>query len=73
MKTLLLSLFVLLSVTILADQYCKVVSIGGLTSNQTEDAINKVIREEQDGPGTSILTDIRIDNNLVYLIFTDDK
>lgn len=73
MKKLLLGIGLLLSVTASANQYCKVVSIGGLNRDQKEAAINKVIRQEQDGPGLSILTDMRIDNGYVYLIFTDDK
>ena len=73
MKKLLLGIGLLLSVTASANQYCKVVSIGGLSRDQKEAAINKVIRQEQDGPGLSILTDMRIDNGYVYLIFTDDK
>ena len=73
MKKLLLGLGLLLSVTASANQYCKVVSISGLDRGQREAAINKVIRQEQDGPGLSILTDIKIDNGYVYLVFTDDK
>ena len=49
MKKILLGLGLLLSVTASANQYCKVVSIGGLDRSHREAAINKVIRQEQDG------------------------
>lgn len=73
MKKLLLGLGLILSVSSFANQYLKVVSIRGLDRAGIETAVNKVIRQEQDGGGYSILTDIRIGNGFVYLIFTDDK
>ena len=73
MKKWLLGLGLVLSVSSFANQYLKVVSIGGLDRAGREAAVNKVIRQEQDGGGYSILTDIRIENGYVYLIFTDDK
>lgn len=73
MKKWLLGLSLVLSVSSFANQYLKVVSIGGLDRAEIETAVNKVIRQEQDGGGYSILTDIRIGNGFVYLIFTDDK
>ena len=73
MKKWLLGLSLVLSVSSFANQYLKVVSIEGLDKAGREAAVNKVIRQEQDGGNYSILTDIRIDNGYVYLIFTDDK
>lgn len=73
MKKLLLGLGLLLSVNVFAGQYCKVVYVGSMTDNQREEAVNKVIRAEQDRVDYSILTDIKVSDNFVYLIFTDDK
>jgi hypothetical protein len=73
MKKLLLGLGLLLSVNVFAGQYCKVVYVGSMTDNQREEAVNKVIRAEQDRIDYSILTDIKVSDNFVYLIFTDDK
>lgn len=73
MKKLLLGLCLLLSVNVFAGQYCKVVYVGSMTDNQREEAVNKVIRAEQDRIDYSILTDIKVSDNFVYLIFTDDK
>lgn len=73
MKKLLLGLGLLLSVNVFAGQYCKVVYVGSMTDNQREEAINAVIRQEQDRIDYSILTDIKVSDNFVYLIFTDDK
>ena len=73
MKKLLLGLGLLLSVNVFAGQYCKVVYVGSMTDNQREEAINAVIRAEQDRIDYSILTDIKVSDNFVYLIFTDDK
>ena len=73
MKKLLLGLGLLLSVNVFAGQYCKVVYVGSMTDNQREEAINAVIRQEQDRVDYSILTDIKVSDNFVYLIFTDDK
>ena len=73
MKKLLLGLGLLLSVNVFAGQYCKVVYVGSMTDNQREEAVNKVIRAEQDRIDYSILTDVKVSDNFVYLIFTDDK
>lgn len=73
MKKLLLGLGLLLSVNVFAGQYCKVVYVGSTTYDQREEAINAVIRQEQDRVDYSILTDIKVSDNFVYLIFTDDK
>ena len=73
MKKLLLGLCLLLSVNVFAGQYCKVVYVGSMTDNQREEAVNKVIRAEQDRVDYSILTDVKVSDNFVYLIFTDDK
>lgn len=73
MKKLLLGLGLLLSINVFAGQYCKVVYVGSMTDNQREEAVNKVIRAEQDRIDYSILTDIKVSDNFVYLIFTDDK
>lgn len=73
MKKLLLGLGLLLSVNVFAGQYCKVEYVGSKTYDQREEAINAVIRQEQDRVDYSILTDIKVSDNFVYLIFTDDK
>ena len=73
MKKLLLGLGLLLSVNVFAGQYCKVAYVGSKTYDQREEAINAVIRQEQDRVDYSILTDIKVSDNFVYLIFTDDK
>lgn len=73
MKKLLLGLGLLLSANVFAGQYCKVVYVGSMTDNQREEAVNKVIRAEQDRIDYSILTDVKVSDNFVYLIFTDDK
>lgn len=73
MKKLLLGLGLLLSINVFAGQYCKVVYVGSKTYDQREEAINAVIRQEQDRVDYSILTDVKVSDNFVYLIFTDDK
>ena len=57
----------------LLDNTVKVVYVGSKTYDQREEAINAVIRQEQDRVDYSILTDVKVSDNFVYLIFTDDK